>query len=115
MPRKRFTYRAQGPVNIEEHRAHWADFTFTSGPYQVILKGPWGEPQVWASSEAEGKRVIRHAALIAGIDETHPDAEWLVRKTKDTRIGKEYPVRTALIEVCCPWVTSREGPSGIPF
>jgi hypothetical protein len=46
MPRgiKRLSYRAQGPVSQPNQAAHWAGFTFTGGPWQVIYKGAWGPP-----------------------------------------------------------------------
>jgi len=109
---KKLTYRDQGTVNLDAHRAHWAGFGFQSGPWQVILSGPWGQPQVWASSPEEGRRVLRHAASIAGIDEGHPDAEWVQNLASDSRIGRPYPVTTALLDALTPWVTSRPGPSG---
>lgn len=109
---KTLTYRDQGSVDLDAHRAHWAGFGFTSGGTQVILKGPWGQPQVWAASAAEGRRVLLHAASIAGIDETHPDAEWIQRESDDDRIGNSYGVQTAELSFGVPWVTARPSPSG---
>ncbi len=66
---------------------HWKDFTFESGPVVVGHVGSsWGNPQVWASSEEEGKRVIRHAGGEAGID---PDqtGEWKIGSSDSARYG----------------------------
>jgi hypothetical protein len=74
MPRgiKRLGYRAQVPVSQESQAEHWQGFTFTGGPWQVIYRGPWGSWQVWASSEAEGRRVLEHACAAASVDPLDP-------------------------------------------
>jgi hypothetical protein len=112
--RKRLTYRSQIPVDLLEHSEHWATFIWQSGPVQVRSYGPWGQIQVWAASEAEGKRVIRHAAAISGFDpDTDPAAEWVVSSVGPGRIGRVAPMRVIQGQDGI-MVTSREGPSGLP-
>lgn len=112
--RKRLGYRDQGGASQAAHAAHWEGFTFTGGPHVVCLHGSWGKPQVWASSVAEGKRVLLHAAAIAGYDpETDPEAEWATWEITNGRhpAGKVFGVRQTFYG---PQVTKREGPEGFP-
>jgi hypothetical protein len=112
--RKLFRYRDLSGASLEAHTAHWASFTWEAGPVCVIHKGaPWGTPQVWASSAGEGKRVIRHAAAIAGID---PDeqGEWEITGTLNPRIGRSGTMAVKVLRDGCLSVTKREGSSGLP-
>jgi hypothetical protein len=111
---KRLTYRDQGNATPEQHAAHWEDFTFTSGPVQVKLQGKWGRPQVWASTEAEGKRVLMHAAAIASyIPSADPTAEWVVAdvSARGVAAGLTYGVRQLRWG---PAISKRDGPVGAP-
>jgi hypothetical protein len=111
---KQLTYRVQGSVNLAEQTAHWQGFTWSAGPVQVISDGVWGRIQVWASSEAEGKRVIRHAASVAGVDPDDTEqAEWWVRTVNDPRYGRPADMGLRYIRGL-PCVSSRQGPSGAP-
>ncbi|MDI9407315.1 MAG: hypothetical protein QM522_11480 [Chitinophagaceae bacterium] len=110
---KRFSYRDQNSGTLEAQVAHWEGFVWQAGPVCVIHKGAsWGVPQVWASSADEGKRVIRHAGAIAGVD---PDAtgEWLISGSADQRYGRtgtmRVQVRSGVIRV-----SKRIGASGLP-
>lgn len=116
MPRgiKRLSYRAQVPITQQGQADHWAGFTFTGGPVQVIYKGPWGQLQVWASSEAEGRRVIGHACAGAGIDPSDPAGEWFVAVSSSPRHQRVATYRTAT-KWGLPVVTVRPGPSGPPL
>jgi len=113
--RKVFRYRDQMARPLEEHVAHWRDFEWNAGPVCVISKGlDWGVPQVWASSADEGKRVIRHAAIIAGVDLSDARHSWVVTSSRSPRIGREgrmavVPMRDGSIPI-----TSREGSNGYP-
>jgi len=112
--RKRLGYRDQGSSSQAAHAAHWEGFTFTGGPHVVCLQGSWGKPQVWASSVAEGKRVLLHAAAIAGYDpESDPTARWASWVVANGRhpAGKVFGVRQTFYG---PQVTKREGPEGFP-
>lgn len=111
---KRLTYRDQGSATLEEHAAHWEGFTFTSGPVRVVLSGRWGQPQVWASTEAEGKRVLLHAAAIAGYDPTtDPTAQWEIAdgSARGVAAGLIYGVRQLRWG---PAISKRDGPTGAP-
>lgn len=91
--RKSLTYRDQTASLQEVHVAHWEHFSWQAGPICVIHKGaPWGVPQVWAATAEEGKRVIRHAGQVAGVD---PDAtgEWIVTGSADNRMGRTGTMR----------------------
>ena len=90
---KQLTYRSFLPVDLAEHAAHWAGFRWRTGPVVVKCMGPWGNPQVWAESVAEGKRVIRHAAAISG---WNPDdasqGTWLTYVCESPRYGRRLLV-----------------------
>lgn len=111
---KRLGYRDQGDASQDQHREHWEGFTFTGGPWRVILSGKWGKPQVWASSAAEGKRVLLHAAEISGYNpSTDPEARWEVVEVQNWRgtPGKTFGVRQT---VWGAQVSKRPGPEGFP-
>jgi hypothetical protein len=111
---KRLTYRSQVAVSLAAHTAHWTDFNWTAGPVQVISDGVWGRIQIWAVSEAEGKRVIRHAAVLCGVDPDDPQqCEWSVRTVTDSRYGRVCSMGLRYIRGL-PCVSSRDGPSGAP-
>lgn len=116
MPRglKRLGYRAQVPVSQEGQAAHWAGFTFQGGPWQVIYKGPWGQMQVWASSEVEGRRVIGHACAAAGIDPADLEGEWFAAVSSAPRLQRVATYRVA-DKFGLPVVTVRPGPDGPPL
>ena len=108
---RRFGYRSNSPCEVESLYEHWRDFSWTTGPVVVKHRGSaLGSPQVWASSEYEGKRVILHAAREAGVD---PDqvGKWSVGGCDHPRYGLPYTVK--LMEVRGLWqATAREGPDG---
>jgi hypothetical protein len=113
--RKRLKYRDLTGASLEAHTNHWADFQWEAGPVCVIHKGAaWGVPQVWAASAAEGKRVIRHAAAIAGID-PDTEGEWVITGSLDPRYGRSGTMRTNVLQDGCLSVTKREGPSRLPL
>jgi hypothetical protein len=85
--RKLFRYRSTSGLGLDEVTEYWKDFTWESGPYRVRHNGStWGSLEVWAASEDEGKRVIRHAGGEAGID---PDqvGRWSTRRSNSSRLG----------------------------
>lgn len=109
--RKQLRYRSKSTEGLGAITQHWTGFTWTSGP--VIVQHAdawWGTPQVWAASEDEGKRVIRHAGREAGID---PDqtGRWVVSRSDHPRYGVSLPVKMAYLDGG-PWVTQRLTPSG---
>jgi hypothetical protein len=112
--RKVFRYRDQSGATLEEHTEHWRTFVWEAGPVCVIHKGAaWGVPQVWAASINEGKRVIRHAGAIAGID---PDSEgeWIITGSLDPRYGKTGTMAVKVLRGGYLSVTKRSGPDGLP-
>ena len=107
--RKLFRYRTKSSRDLGQLSAYWEPFTWTTGGVVVIHKGAWwGTPQVWASTEEEGKRVIRFAAAEAGID---PDqvGEWAVSSSRSPRYGMSGTMRVKRFEGF-PWVAKRDGP-----
>ena len=110
---KRFRYRSNSPCDVRQLAAHWRDFVWNTGPVIVQhLGSALGSPQVWASSVAEGKRVIQHAGREAGVD---PDkaGEWSIGGPNSSRYGVRATVR--LKEVDGIWAaTARIGPSDWP-
>lgn len=112
---KQFRYRDQTAAHQEVHVDHWKDFVWQAGGVCVISKGlSWGTPQVWAASADEGKRVISHAAAVAGVDLTDPKHEWVVTGSADGRYGQPGTMRVQTRSglIC---VSKRSGPSGRPL
>jgi hypothetical protein len=111
--RKLLTYFDQNGSTLEQTVAHWKDFSWQAGPVIVSCVGtPLGKPQVWANSEAEAKRVINHAAAIAGVDTTN--AEWLVAPPKSARFGMAGTMRVHRGANGALGITKRDGPNGLP-
>jgi len=109
---KRLSYRDQSGSPQSVHQEHWRDFTWEAGPVIVKYVGPWGQLQVWAASEVEGRRVIGHACSVANIPATGQDpGEWFVYTAKPGRNGQGGSYVTAAIDGH-PMVTKRIGPSG---
>lgn len=112
--RKIFRYRDQSGASLESHTDHWRGFTWEAGPVCVIHKGAsWGTPQVWAASIGEGKRVIRHAASIAGIDPDQ-EGEWVITGSLNPRYGQSGSMRVRPLVGGFLSVTKREGASALP-
>ena len=113
--RKVLRYRDQTAAPLEDHLAHWESFAWDAGPVIVISKNlSWGTPQVWAASVAEGKRVLSHAAQVAGVDLTDPQHEWVVTGSNDPRYGRTGRMRLDTRRGKFMRVTKRPGPSGLP-
>ena len=111
--KKVFRYLDQTAASLEDHVEHWREFTWESGPWCVIHKGlSWGVPQVWAVSPEEGKRVIGHAAAIAGVNLSDPLGSWVVSRSGDLRYGREAEMRVARGRDLVWMVSKRDGPSG---
>lgn len=109
---KIFTYFDQNNTTLADTVDHWRDFTWQAGPVIVSCAGtPLGKPQVWASSLDEAKRVIGHAATIAGVD--LKDAEWLVGTARSDRNGVSAHMRV-LVRQGLLGITKRDGPNGYP-
>ena len=111
---KTLTYRDQTAALLETHTDHWKDFVWQAGPVCVISKGlSWGVPQVWAATAEEGKRVISHAAAVAGVDLTNPKHEWIVTGSSTPRTGQAGTMRVQRRSglIC---VSKRSGSSGLP-
>jgi hypothetical protein len=109
---KKITYRDQGNTSQAGHQAHWAGFEWQAGRVVVSYCGDWGEVQVWASTEAEGRRVILHACAIAQIPIGGAAVgEWVVAVAKGGRNGQ--PGRFIVPQFGeFPMVTKRPSPSG---
>jgi hypothetical protein len=112
--RKLLTYFDQVGSTLEQTVAHWKDFTWNAGSVIVSVNGvPLGKPQVWAESADEGKRVINHAAAIAGVDMTK--AEWLITSPRSSRYGQPGLMRVHRSNNGILGITKRDGPSGPPM
>jgi hypothetical protein len=108
--RKQFRYRSKSSLDIAQRSAYWEYFQWQSGDFVVRHEGAWwGNPQVWASSEEEGKRVIRFAAGEAGLD---PDqvGEWKISRSSSPRYGMSGTMKIQLYKGF-PWISSRGGAS----
>ncbi len=106
--RKLFRYRTKSSRDLGQLSSYWATFTWKAGPVCVRHTGAWwGDPQVWAESTEEGRRVIRHAATEAGID---PDqvGRWATSSSRSPRYGMSGTMKI-LKKEGFPWVASRDG------
>ncbi len=114
---KTFRYRSKGSQDLEQLVNHWKDFTWQAGPVCVINKGLWwGVPQVWASSAEEGRRVIFHAAVEAGIN--LDKSQWVYSSSKDPRYGLESTMSVRIYKNASEmWygITNRDTPSDRPL
>lgn len=112
--RKRLRYRGSEGVELSALVDHWRDFSWQSGPVRVDHVGAsWGSPQVWAATEDEGKRVIRHAGREAGID---PDqvGRWSARSSNSPRCGVSDTMRVDTTGGYY-WITARDGSDERPL
>ena len=107
--RKLLRYRSKSSRDLAELSRFWEDFEWRAGPVCVQHSGAWwGTPQVWAESEEEGRRVLRHVGGEAGID---PDqvGRWGTRSSRSPRYGMSGTMKI-LRKDGFPWVSSRDGP-----
>ena len=112
--RKRFRYRSVSGNDLGAVVDHWKDFSFEGGPYRVRwIGGSWGTVEVWAASEAEGKRVIQHAAAEAGFD-PFENGRWSTRATSSARLGVRGAMRVDTTGGYY-WITARDGSDQRPM
>jgi hypothetical protein len=65
---------------------HWKGFSWRSGPVIVAwFSDDWPQVQVWAESENEGRRVVRHALAHMGAEED--SGVWNVATSTGSRCG----------------------------
>jgi len=118
--RKQLTYYDQTGSPLQVHASHWKDFSWEAGPFVVTHQGAnWGKLVVWGATAEEGKRVIRHAGDVAGIN---PDSSgyWHVHESSAPRYGRSGTMR---VEVRPKrgngdrylMVTKRDSPKGLPL
>ena len=112
--RKRLRYRGSEGVELSALVDHWRDFSWQSGPVRVRHTGArWGNPEVWAASEAEGKRVLFHAAREAGIDPNQV-GRWSARSSDSSRLGVSDTMRVDTTGGYY-WITARDGSDERPL
>lgn len=112
--RKLLRYRSKSSTDLGGLIDHWKDFSWSAGSTIVSHKGGWwGTPQVWASSESEGKRVLFHAAAEAGIDLSQV-GEWVTSTPSGTRTGLSGTMRVNK-KGGYYWITAREGSETLPL
>lgn len=113
--RKVLRYRDQTGSPVDDHIDHWLPFVWRAGPVVVISKNlSWGTPQVWAESEEEGRRVLEHAAAIAGVDLSDEKHEWVVTQPRSSRFGMPGTMRVAIGRGGAIRVSKRAGSDGRP-
>lgn len=113
--RKLLRYRDQTAAPLEAHVAHWDGFEWEAGGTMVEHRqGVWGKVQVWASTAVEGKRVIRHAAAIAGVDTEATGTRWVVSHSVSPRYGKPGLMRVRRLRNGAWMISKRVGPDGLP-
>jgi hypothetical protein len=114
--RKVFRYRDPSLKDLEAHYNHWKDFEWESGPWMVISQGlEWGKPQAWAKSEEEGKRVLSHAAQIAGMNLNSSSHRWRVAEVVGYRERPVMKMRVHRDVNGRLWIAERTGPAGPPM
>ena len=112
--RKRFRYRSVSGNDLGAVVDHWKDFSFTGGPYRVRWSGgAWGTVEVWAATENEGKRLIRHAAAEAGFD-PFKTGRWSTRLSSSTRLGVPLTMSVDTTGGYY-WITARDGSDNRPI
>jgi len=85
--------------------AHWEGFEWIAGPVMVFwVSKTYGEVQVWAVSEEEGRGVIEHALAHMGADPA--SGTWRTATVTNPRFGRVGTVRATI-------VSARSGPSGV--
>ena len=94
--RKRLSYRALGVVDLAAHTEFWRGYEWQAGPWVVRCIGAWGEVQVWAASEPEGRRVATDALTLGGWPlPAIEGAEWIVSVSQSGRLGRPGTCRLA--------------------
>ena len=112
--RKRFRYRAVSGNDLSAVIDHWKDFSFEAGPYRVRwVGGAWRSPEIWAATEAEGQRVIEHAAVEAGVSPLE-GGRWSTRLSGSTRQGVPGTMKIDTTGGYY-WITARDGSSERPL
>jgi hypothetical protein len=113
--RKELRYRDNAGRPEADHIAHWLPFEWSAGPAIVTSKGAaWGIVEVWAADPAEGRRVIEHAAAIAGVDLTGSGHAWVDSAPRSIRYGQTGRMRVEHTDDGVPCISKRVGPSGTP-
>jgi hypothetical protein len=111
--KKLFRYFDESGASLLDTTIHWKDFVWNAGPFMVSCNGTTlGKPQVWAASNAEGRRVIEHAAAITGCDMSK--VEWVYGTSRSPRYGMPGVMRVHRNEKGVLGITKRDGPNGLP-
>lgn len=112
--RKTLSYRDLNGHTLETHTEHWYGFTWEAGPIVVKHEGArWGRMEVWAATAEEGKRVIRHAGEIAGVNPDE-EGEWYIHSVVNSRYGKRGLMGVKPLGKGAIAVTMRAGSAGLP-
>jgi hypothetical protein len=113
--RKELHYRDATGATEADHIAHWLPFEWQAGPAITESRGAsWGVVQVWALNHQEGRRVIQHAAAIAGVDLTVKDHLWVESTPRSSRFGQTGRMRVEHTIDNRPCISKRSGSSGTP-
>lgn len=113
--RKQMRYRDVAGVAEADHVTHWLPFQWQAGPAIVESRGAaWGVVQVWAADPEEGKRVVRHAAAIAGVDLTVKEHQWIHSTPRSARYGQSGTMAVERDMDGTPCVSKRVGSAGPP-
>lgn len=112
--RKRLSYRDPTGGSLAAHTSHWSGFQWSAGPVVISHdESRMGPVKVWAQTEAEGMRVIRHAASAAGVD-ADVEGVWGVVVTDGSRLGRSGTMAPQVVPGGGIAVTVRDGSSGSP-
>jgi hypothetical protein len=113
--RKQLRYRDQTGSPEATHIAHWLGFQWAAGPAIVASKGAsWGIVQVWAATPAEGRRVLQHAASVAGVDLSQREHKFVDSASRDDRWGKAGTMRVEHTLSGTPCISKRPSADGPP-
>lgn len=113
--RKYLRYRDLNGLPEARHVEHWLDFVWDAGPAIVTSRGlPWGVVQVWAADPEEGRRVIAHAAAIAGVDLKDKRHRWEDSAPGSSRYGRSGRMAVERDQTGVPCVSKRDGSGGRP-
>lgn len=99
--RKKFSYRlpvveGNEAATVNSMAAVWDGVTWRTGPVIVAWVSPtYGTCQIWAESEAEGRRIIGMAIEHMGADER--DGDWIVTESTSATKGRTATVRATVV------------------
>lgn len=112
--RKKFTYRDISGRTAQQIKDDWQHYHYLAGPYVCKWHGRWGQVQVWAKDEYDGRRMLRRALTIGGwSEEDMARGVFTCKRANSERNGRFVTMRVAEGRGMIG-VSKRPGPNGSP-